>query len=768
MPNSFMVRLRQHDTATLARGRVVPSTGLTVDQKLSDATVVTANVSPLIFAGLTLPMVCAVEWSTGAEWGMAPGGRHIVTDSDYDDTDKGRVYQLQFQQYVPWMLDHARVLAGDNTTAGQRTLSGTPGAILTTLIAEAKARGWGANIAVDFDATHTSDGQPWAQTTGGIQFGVGTSVWAVLQSLISSGVCEIAVDGTDATDTLHVYNPGHGTDRTGAGSAPLVALSNPTDAPVKWSLGNVYTRLGVTMDGGATFLQDVAGAYSALGPLEGWLSQGGVSDQDTAQTLVGQAASDAKAPALQTNLSDLASTAKYLPWRDYTTGDLTKYRTRGGWQSGRVSEFALTVDDNGTVSVQNSFGPPMLDTTAKLAQIVSSQLGGVKVGGNGRPASTDPTLDTRVPSTPSGLDVNASAYWGSGGQPLGRIDATWDAVQTATDGSALAVDDYEVWILDVDAGETTYKRQAATVDPVFSLVDLPIGGTYRISVLAATTYGGRSDRTDPIEVTIGLPTVTLGAPSTPILATRRGIVLAAWDGKDANGATMPAYFWRLVAQTTGALAEPIVDANGDPVLDEDGNPTYDDSSVVWTPDGAQLTDAGVITLSGYDVGSTLYVRFMAYDHAGQPTVFSDVASIVVEGIDAPDLEANAVTANTIAAGAITVDKVSSDFGASLDLSSNESINLLAGSLDGTQARFAFDDTGATITADEDSPYAVHVGEADLPDGSSTEGVQIEVNGVVVSWWDAQAMHVSNFVGEQVQLGNHVLQRIDGGTVVKAV
>lgn len=61
--------------------------------------------------------------------------------------------------------------------------------------------------------------------------------------------------------------------------------------------------------------------------------------------------------------------------------------------------------------------------------------------------------------------------------------------------------------------------------------------------------------------------------------------------------------------------------------------------------------------------------------------------ILAGAITTDKLDANAVTADKIAAGAITTNKVSSDFGASLDLSSNKSINSIVSGLTQTFVQF---------------------------------------------------------------------------------
>lgn len=808
-----MVRLRQHDLSTLERGRVVPSTGLTVDQKLSDSTVVTANVSPLTFAGLALPMVCAVEWSTGTTWGAAPGGRHIVTDADSNDTDQGRVYQLQFQNYLPWMLDRARVLGG--TGGGERSVSGTPGAILITLIGEAQARGWGAHIGVDFTATATSDGKEWAQSTGGLSFTVGTSVWAVLQSMLEAGVCEFTVTSVGDKDVLHLFNPGTGVDRTGNGDADLVALSNPTDAPVKWSLGNVYTRLGATMNGGGTVLQDVAGAFDALGPLEGWLSQGGVSDAETAQALLAQSAKDAVAPDQQTNLTRQANTAKHLPWRDYSTGDLVKYRTRGGWLDGRVTEFALTVDQNGTISIQDSFGPAMLNTEAKLAKIVSSQLGGVKLGGNGSPATLPPLLAV-APNAPDNFTADATGYWDTDGTPKGRIDMSWSAVTQGVDGSAVNVATYEVWLLDVGQQATTWLRQSAAVDPTASVTGLPVGGQYQVSVVAVTTAGGRSVQSNSVQVTVPAPSETLAAPSDPVLASRNSAVTVTWDGVIAAAAA-PAYLWHVVVEQASSADGP------------------------WTPVGSPLPDAGSVVLTA-DVGSTVFARLVPYDKTGRAGTVSAVVSVEVSGVGLPDIDDalaqatftgntvqtdaadntgvkmftqgivaydatgnptvfisqdgtiyfaqavidgdalvdGTVTGQKIDAATVITSLIQAGIAGVLDLSANDSINLLIGDATDPLASQIADASDGLATQ---QAYFRFEQDADgnpvLTLGSQLSPFQFQItngqaaiirDGTVISHWDASGMYADHFaVGDDITIGNHKFMK-DGAnrTVIKAV
>lgn len=141
-------------------------------------------------------------------------------------------------------------------------------------------------------------------------------------------------------------------------------------------------------------------------------------------------------------------------------------------------------------------------------------------------------------------------------------------------------------------------------------------------------------------------------------------------------------------------------------------------------------------------------------------------------VTADAIAAGSILADKIAAGAITTNHLSSEVGASLDISSNSAINLIvnrqdsmeddvAGAVEGVenlQTYYSFGPEGAII-GQTDSAFKLYL---------KNDRIEILENGVIVSYWDAGQMVVDRFVGNEVILANHKFETYGTGTVVKKI
>lgn len=149
-------------------------------------------------------------------------------------------------------------------------------------------------------------------------------------------------------------------------------------------------------------------------------------------------------------------------------------------------------------------------------------------------------------------------------------------------------------------------------------------------------------------------------------------------------------------------------------------------------------------------------------------------------VTANALQAGSVTADAIAAGSILADKIgagqiqtnhlSADVGASLDISSNASVNILInrtdtlegdlastqGAITDLQTYYSFTSEGAVI-GKTDSAFKLFL---------KNDRIEILENNTVVSYWDSGQMVVKRFVGEEVVLANHKIEKYNSGTIVK--
>jgi hypothetical protein len=147
-------------------------------------------------------------------------------------------------------------------------------------------------------------------------------------------------------------------------------------------------------------------------------------------------------------------------------------------------------------------------------------------------------------------------------------------------------------------------------------------------------------------------------------------------------------------------------------------------------------------------------------------------AIQTGSIDADKMAVGAVTADTIEAGAVTASKLAADVGSSLDISSNESINLLINRQDEVegevadatqgvsdlQTYYSFGAEGAII-GQTDSAFKLYL---------KNDKIEILENGAVVSYWDSGQMTVERFVGNEVVLANHKFETYGTGTVIRRI
>jgi hypothetical protein len=157
-------------------------------------------------------------------------------------------------------------------------------------------------------------------------------------------------------------------------------------------------------------------------------------------------------------------------------------------------------------------------------------------------------------------------------------------------------------------------------------------------------------------------------------------------------------------------------------------------------------------------------------------------AIAVGAIQAIHMDVDSVTSNAIAsgniltnhigAGQVVTSHLAADVGGQLDISANDSVNIIVGqigavsntatatadSLDDMQTFYQFGPTGAVISS-PDSLTALAL---------RNDRIEILQSGAVVSYWNAGQMFVKSFVGEEVILGNHKIEKYGTGTVVRSL
>lgn len=211
------------------------------------------------------------------------------------------------------------------------------------------------------------------------------------------------------------------------------------------------------------------------------------------------------------------------------------------------------------------------------------------------------------------------------------------------------------------------------------------------------------------------------------------------------------------------------------VADDSGSGVYvvDDMAMILRADGELIVD-GAITATKIAAGA-IEAEALAADSVSANAIQSGAITagkIAADAITANEIAAGAITADKIEAGEIQVYHVSATFGEELDLSSNEAVNIIVGQIGEVSDRvdengniieslttyYRFGPSGATIES-PNSNYSLSL---------TSDGIAINEAGLEVSRWDAGQLIVNSFVGEEVVLGNHKLEKYTVGTVVKAL
>lgn len=251
----------------------------------------------------------------------------------------------------------------------------------------------------------------------------------------------------------------------------------------------------------------------------------------------------------------------------------------------------------------------------------------VRVNGEWVPVTTPPIIpDTLAPDPPTALV--ASGTMSAKGDAV-DYNLSWNAPTTNTDATALT--DLAYYVVRWRYGTTGAWTTFVSDDTSTIVRGLKPATDFQWNVLARDISG--NDSTWATKDTTGLADATgPQKPSPPTLASRLGSLQITWDGLDHAGSAMPADFSHLAIYTSATTGGP------------------------WAYAG-RLTGASTYFVSGNPIGLPRFVTTIAYDTSGNASPRSDEASIVVVGIQAPDLEANSVTANSILAGAVTADKI---------------------------------------------------------------------------------------------------------------
>lgn len=277
---------------------------------------------------------------------------------------------------------------------------------------------------------------------------------------------------------------------------------------------------------------------------------------------------------------------------------------------------------------------------------------------NPNPDSVEEVKISTQPAIPTDLALTSTgAFASQSGAPSASIIPTWNAGEEILfdpdDASAppllfAPTSAFEVWYRKTRTAPGVPSGDDAGVDPVngnvlpddpvddsqrhtattftsTAIKDLEFSTEYAVKVRAISPSGMPGDFTDEVLITtVAAPIDVLAAPNEPTLTTRLGTITVTETGLTGGG------------PVPGWLTDYVVEWN---------------NATVWTAVGAIAPGSSFIDTK-LTVGASREYRLRARDSLGRLSDPSVSASIVVQGVTGPDIEANSVTANNIEAGAI--------------------------------------------------------------------------------------------------------------------
>lgn len=611
---AFDLRVRLYTSPT-QRGRILPAQTINFVPGLNSTSTLTFTLSERAAGYLPAGFVVAVEYrSRSGAWIEPRNGRFIVEEDSGDDASMSRIVAYTGIALIPWLLSKNELATAADAKDGARAfVNRSPGFIMNTYIAEAQARGWAPFVTAAFTSANASGGTAWPaeSITASVEHPLRTKASRVLEGLVSAGLCDWWTEG----NALHLGLYGTGNDLTTGDDAVLLGHRAATRKG-RTNFSEVFTALTVIPELATSWVElSNPGAPTAFGRLEETLTLDGVDNAATATQLAQPHLVRGRASRREYTVTQAAAEASYVPFDDYSLGDLVRVETAQGIQSLRVVELTCQRSVEGNVTVTVAFEYRFRSLEARLAGRVGTGSAGRIVGGvTNRPLPSAQTVAIPEPKAPTGLAVSSNAgAFDDDGVPISVVALVWDPVAQATDDTTIDVELYELWISE-DGGDR--RRVTSTTQPSIVLTLTP-DVEYTAEVRARSVSGLWSSFAGPLIFIADRDTTALASPTAPTLTTRLGTVRVDWDGLLTSGAP-PARFRRAYAAISN-----VVDGTYAPV-----GPTF---------------AAGGTVIAGLPVGEVIFVRLYAVDSNSIVSPPSAAASITVEGVGAGDIDPGAVT-----------------------------------------------------------------------------------------------------------------------------
>lgn len=479
----------------------------------------------------------AVEVSDGGRWLEPLNGRFVLISRSRDALDSSDTVTFTCPSYA-WLLNKALMLdlnhlEGDGDDKGKRVFKkASAGLVMRTFLDENKTRG-GIPVTCGFDTGKDSAGTVWKSIMT-LAYTPGISSLTALANLASNKICDWAFDKR----TLKIWNM----DSTGLCrdlSRISVQLAHDVlEAPEEESIEALASHILVQGDNNKAFTRDNPAAPSPWGKWETYLSQQGISDDDTAALYMQSTLDTAARVRGQYTRALRVNDAPNLPLIDWRPGDWITAPTVMHGEKVRVQQVTLSLESN-QFKASVVLNDKVYDATVRQAKRVQGITGGAINGGTGGGIPA-PEKDHRVPKAVTDLVVQTDAYISSRGTALGLATLQWAQVSQATDDTAIDISGYRVeyrknlagapW---VSGGVTDAQRLTLGIG------GLECGQRYEFRVRAVPTYSDRlGDWSNVVVALVASDVTPPSVPSKPVLTSKLGVVDVQWDGRNTAGGGM--------------------------------------------------------------------------------------------------------------------------------------------------------------------------------------------------------------------------------------
>ena len=552
----------------------------------------------------------AVEVSDGGRWIEPYNGRFVIASRSRNALDVSDTVSLTGVSYG-WLLkkalnlDTSRLETSGDEKGTRKFANANAGTIMRTFMDENWNRG---GVKVDcsrFTSGADSAGKQWGYMLPSIYYDLGISMQDVLDSMVNNGLCDWR---TDARQLLLWNADSVAICRDLSKSCVVTLAQDVSEAPDDESIDGLASSILVRGDN-INFRQDNPNAPKPWGGWELYSSQQGVNKKETAEQLIKPTLANAARVRGQYTRSVNVVEASCLPLIDYTIGDWITAPTVANREKVRVQQVTLQLDSTG-FKASLILNDKNYDSSVRLTKRMNGITGGAHLGGASG-AIPAPEKDHRVPKAPQNLSANSDAYINVNGYARGMVTARWDDVTLATDGTAMDITSYAV---EYRVNKTGYEWHSAgtTTEHTLSWSNLDCGVQILIRVRAVPSYSDQMGEWSSVfALTVAKDTTPPPVPSKPILSSELGVVSVAWDGKTADGGSMPIDWDRNI------LGERLADG-------------------VFKEIAAVATGIGDYVITGLTAGSSHTYAFRAVDHAGNRSDWSAVASVTVASAVSPE------------------------------------------------------------------------------------------------------------------------------------